>query len=105
MLDYQIQASSRRCAATGRELRPGEAYYSVLLDREGKFVRLDYAAEAWAGRPEEAFSFWKARVPARAGERKLVIDDDLLLECFLRLENDAEPARLQFRYVVALLLM
>ena len=43
MTDYQIQASSRRCAATGREIRPGEAYYSALLDEGGAFVRRDYS--------------------------------------------------------------
>ena len=32
-------------------------------------------------------------------------DDDLLLDCFERLQEDSDPARLSFRYVVALLLM
>jgi hypothetical protein len=105
MLDYQIQASSRRCVVSGRELKPGEVYYTVLLDRAGKFIRQDYSVEAWQGCPEDAFSFWKGRILVKEGERKLVIDDELLLECFHRLENDTEPSRQQFRYVVALLLM
>ena len=33
------------------------------------------------------------------------IDDDLLFDCFQRLESDTEAARVNFRYVVALLLM
>ena len=37
--------------------------------------------------------------------RKPRIDDDLLVECFQRLEGQTEPDRLNFRYVVALLLM
>jgi hypothetical protein len=105
MTEYQIQANTRRCAATGRELLPGEKIYTVLLDQLGKFVRQDYAAEAWTGPPEGAFSFWAGRVPALDPARKPPIDDDLLLECFERLEGEAQADRVQFRYIVALLLL
>lgn len=105
MIDYQIQENTRRCAATGRELRPGERFFSVLLDENGRFVRQDYSGEAWQGPPPGAFSFWCGRVPARDDSRKPRIDDELLVDCFQRLEGQAEPAKVNFRYVVALLLM
>ncbi|HEX5273455.1 MAG TPA: hypothetical protein VFW33_23320 [Gemmataceae bacterium] len=105
MTDYQIQPNTRHCAATGRELRAGERFYSVLSQEGGKLVRRDYAAEAWRGPPEGAFSFWSGRVPAGEQTRKLRIDDDLLADCFQRLEGQPEPAQVNFRYVVALLLM
>ncbi len=105
MTDYQIQPNTRHCAATGRELRAGEKFYSVLLQEGGKLARRDYAAEAWQGPPDGAFSFWSGRVPAAEQGRKLRIDDDLLADCFQRLEGQAEPAQVNFRYVVALLLM
>lgn len=105
MMDYQIQANSRRCTITGRELQPGEKFYSVLLDEAGKFIRRDYSGEAWTGPPEGTFSFWTGRVPTPAEGRRLRIDDDLLLDCFQRLEGQTQPDRLNFRYVVALLLM
>jgi hypothetical protein len=105
MTDYQIQPHTRRCAASGRELKPGDRCYSVLLEEAGKFVRKDYAAEAWAGPPSGAFSFWAARLPASEARRRPPVDDDLLLECFGRLEGQDEPARVSFRYVLALLLL
>src|SRR5262249_59726300 len=74
MIDYQIQPSTRRCSVTGRELRPGERYYSVLLDEAGKFIRKDYGAEAWQGPPDGAFSFWAGRVPPPPGRRRPPID-------------------------------
>jgi hypothetical protein len=104
MIDYQIQANTRRCAATGRELRPGEKCYSVLLDENGKFQRLDYCTESWQGPPTGAFSFWCGRIPAGDDSRPR-IDDDTLLDCFERLDTDTDPARVNFRYVLALLLM
>ena len=105
MIDYQIQPNTRRCSATGRELRPGERYYGVLLEEEGKFVRKDYSVEAWQGPPEGAFSFWMGRLAPPQGKRRPPIDDEMLLECFQRLEGQLEASRVRFRYVVALLLM
>jgi hypothetical protein len=105
MTDYQIQANTRRCAVTGRELQPGEKFYTVLLDEGNRFTRRDYSGEAWQGPPAGTFSFWSGRVPAREESRRPRIDDDLLVDCFQRLEGQTDPGRVNFRYVVALLLM
>jgi hypothetical protein len=105
VIDYQIQPSTRRCCVSGRELQVDERYYSVLLEEQGKFVRKDYSLEAWQGAPEGAFRFWMGRLAAPQGKRRQPIDDEMLLECFERLEGQLEPSRLRFRYVIALLLM
>jgi hypothetical protein len=104
-MEYEIEANTRRCAATGRELQPGERFYSVLLDQAGQFIRQDYAGDTWQGPPERAFSFWTGRVPAQDQSRRPRIDEDVLMDCFQRLQAQTEPGRLNFRYVVALLLM
>ncbi len=105
MLEYQIQPSTRRCTVTGRELQPGEKVFSVLLDEGGKFIRKDFSAEAWQGPPPHAFSFWVGRVSSGDGKRRPPIDDDLLLDCFQRLEGQIETEKVNFRFVLALLLM
>jgi hypothetical protein len=105
MTEYQIQEHTRCCATTGRALQAGERFYTALLEEGGKFIRKDYSCEAWQGPPEGTFSFWSGRVPARDENRRPRIDDDLLVDCFQRLEGQTEPGRLNFRYVVALLLM
>ena len=105
MIDYQIQPNSRRCAATGRELRPGEKVFSVLMEEGGRLVRKDFAAEAWQGPPAEAFSFWAGRVVAPESKKRAPIDDEMLLDCFKRLDGQTEASRIRFRYIVALLLM
>jgi hypothetical protein len=106
MIDYQLQSPTRQCATTGRELRPGEKYITALLDEGGRFIRRDFAPDAWAGPPENAIGHWAARVP-HAGEaaKRPPIDDDMLAECFHRLDGAVDTDRVQFRYVVALLLM
>src|SRR5262249_23352180 len=105
MTEYQIQANTRRCAATGRELRPGEKCYTVLLDEGGQFRREDYSLEAWQGPPANAFGFWLGCLPRDDERQKPRVDDDLLMDCFQRLEGESEPGRVNFRYIVALLLM
>jgi hypothetical protein len=105
MTDYQIQPNTRRCAVTGRELRPGEKYYTVLLEQGSKFERRDYSTEAWQGPPPGAFSFWAGRIAEDEGAQRRPIDDELLSDCFQRLEGETDPGRIRFRYVVALLLM
>ena len=105
MTDYQIQPHTRRCTATGRELQPGERYYTALLEEGDQFVRQDFSSEAWQGPPAGAFSFWTGRVPETNEPNKPRFDDDVLEECFTRLEVQTEPSRLNFRYVVALLLI
>jgi hypothetical protein len=105
MTDYQIQPHTRRCAVTGRDLKPGEKFYTALLEEGGKFLRQDYSSEAWQGPPPGAFSFWSGKVPAAEESRRPRIDDDLLMDCFQRLQGQDEPGRVNFRYVIALLLM
>lgn len=104
-MEYQIAASSRRCARTGRTLAPGEKFFSVLYDRGGGFERQDISLEAWDGPPADAFSFWISRLPHAEQPRKIQFDDDLLFECFTRLEAEADEAKIRFRYILALLLM
>src|SRR5262249_46010523 len=103
--DFQIQASSRRCCVSGRELQTGERFYSVLIEQSGKLVRQDYSIEVWKGPPEGAYSFWQSRVSPPESKRRPPIDDEMLLDCFARLEGQTDPGKIRFRYIVALLLM
>ena len=106
MTDYEIQGPARVCAATGRELKPGDRFFAVLAESAGKLVRTDFAADAWQGPPAGALAHWAGRVPvADHKPRKPVVNDDLLLDCFDRLKGSADPDGLNFRYVAALLLM
>ncbi len=105
MMDYQIQPNTKVCAATGRELQPGEKFFTALLEENHQLIRKDFSYQAWKGPPEGTFSFWMGHIPADEGERRPQIDDEVLVDCFHRLEGETEPRKVQFRYVTALLLM
>ena len=105
-MDYQ-RYSRIRGAAPPRagNCHPANAISRPLLEVNHQFVRKDFSQEVWQGPPVGAFSFWTGRVPAANEKLKPRFDDDLLEECFQRLEGQTEPSRVNFRYIVALLLM
>lgn len=105
MTDYQIQPNTRRCSISGRQLLPGEKFFAVLVEEGDGFVRHDYSSESWQGPPANAFSFWAGHVPPPEESNRPKFDDEMLMDCFQRLEGEAEPRKVSFRYVVALLLM
>lgn len=103
--EYEIQGPTRVCAASGKELKAGDRFCAVLADREGRFVRTDYAAGNWPGPPADAIAYWSGRVPPADRPQKPVINDELLMDCLGRLADAVEMGPIRFRYVVALLLM
>lgn len=105
MTPYAIQGPGRHCAATGRELQPGERIVSVLGDEAGRLVRKDFAADAWPGPLAGAVAWWAGRVPEAGQPRRPPVNDELLLDCFTHLAGATDPRQENFRYVLALLLM
>lgn len=102
-LDFEIQRSTRRCAATDRPLEPGDVCYSVLEVRGADVVRKDFAESAWTGPPAEAFGWWKSRVPEPHIRKIRLAPNEVLLELFDQLAEQLENE--DMRYVLALLLV
>lgn len=105
MSDWEITRSTGRCSASGRELAEGDAFYAVLFDRGESFERLDYAEDNWTGPPEGAFCVWRSKVPPREERKRRFVDDDVLMEFFERLDRQSEESKVQFRFVLTLILM
>ena len=106
MTEYEIQPFSLRCVLTGRELKPGEFYFSVLIESPEGFCRKDYSAEAWTGPPDGAIGFWRSKVPeATARKQSQLVDDSVLVEFFDRLAGEQDAYKVNFRYILGLLLV
>ena len=107
--EYRVGRPTGLCAATGAVLQPGAAYIATLCEREDDdaLERRDYSVESWESgqRPEGLFSYWRAVVPQHESRQRLLIDDDVLMSIFERLEADDRPRRAAFRFVLALILM
>lgn len=102
---WQIESATGHCSVTGRALAEGEEFYAVLFEDGESFRRADYSLDAWEGPPEGAFSYFKSRVPVKEKRKRLLVDDEVLINFFLRLGDETEPLRVQFRFVLALILL
>lgn len=103
MIDYEVQRCTRHCAATGRELRAGETFYSTLTAEGAEVVRRDYSAEAWQGPPEGVLGWWKSQVAERDNKKLHWAPNDVMLELLESLES--QPDKQDMRYVLSLLLV
>jgi hypothetical protein len=103
VMEYEIHKSTRHCAITGRELQPGEVFYSVLRPAGDDIVREDYSTESWQGPPESIIGWWKSRLPTVEARKVHWAPNDVMLDLFEGFADD--PAQADLRYVLALLLI
>jgi hypothetical protein len=109
-LEYQVARSHRACTKCSRELGPGDELVSELhegADEEGKpaFLREDFCPGCWEGPREGSVGHWHTRVSAADAPKKRFVDDDILRNFFERLEGSDDEMRVNFRYILALVLM
>lgn len=102
-MDFEIQRCTRQCAVTGRELLPGETFYSVLVEKGSSVERQDYSEAAWTEPPSDAIGWWKTQLPDPKTQRKQWAPNDVMLRLFDELAE--QPERRDVRYVLALLLV
>lgn len=120
----EIAHPTGRCAATGRDLAPGDPIVVALVGREddGALERLDFGADEWTTDRRRAlgrrlFACWRTTQPEPSAKPKLFIDDESLVDLFHSLGDEiGEPeppianlppedrAQIAFRFVLALIL-
>jgi hypothetical protein len=102
-MDYEVGRSTRNCTATGREIQPGETFYSTLTVQGADVLRQDYSSEGWLGPPDGVLGWWQSTMPARDARRQSWAPSDVMLDLLEDLAAQAE--RLDMRYVLSLLLI
>lgn len=105
MEQWEVQRSQGQCHGTGETLQAGEDYYAALIDLSDSFERRDYSAGYWDQHHPQVFSYWKTRVPEPNQKKSLFVDNDVLVNFFERLADETEPVKINFRFVLTLILM
>ena len=103
--EWEVKRPSETCSLCARAFAVGESYRSALLDLGTQFERRDFCLPCWEREKPATFSSWQTRRPKPDEERQRLADDDVILNFFHRLEGQTEPLRINFRYIVALILM
>jgi hypothetical protein len=104
---YDVPRPGGVCAVTGRAITPGEKFFAVVRETPTGLERLDVSPEAWAefGR-RDLLGFWQTVMPSPEQKpKKLFVDDEVLSTLFERLADTSEQAKINFRFVLGLILM
>jgi hypothetical protein len=105
----EVAAPTRRCHATGRELLPGEGYYSALVETLVGTQRWDFAIEAWTGPPEGTVGYWRTTLPiSTTPPPPREVPTETMLDFFDQLSQQPEKLgsrERRLRFVLALLLV
>jgi hypothetical protein len=89
-----------------RGISPGEKLMAVLRETPNALERADVCAACWPGFDKSnLLGFWQTAMQPPIAKKKLFVDDDLLCELFERLADAVEPAKVNFRFVLGLILM
>lgn len=105
LMSYQVKPIGKLCAGSGEPLAAGSTCYSVLVEREGRTIRLDYSEDGWDGPPEDAVGYWRCEIPAELeAEQRKPIEPHELMAFFEQISESPNPMQEKLRYVLALLL-
>lgn len=79
---------------------------AALRETAAGFERVDVSMPAWPDfERKDVVAFWQTTMPKHEARKKLFVDDEVLCQLFERLADAAQPAKLNFRFVLGLILM
>ena len=105
--EFNISKTSGSCSACRKQMQPGEELVTTVKEVNEEFVREDFCTDCWKpqpGREEALVGSWRTRVPQPQEKKRLLVDDAILVNLFERLAGTDQPAKINFRYVLALVL-
>lgn len=103
---FDVARPGGKCAVTGRDIPPGERFYAAVRETALGMERADVCLEAWKDYAHDGvLAFWQAVMPQPNAKKKLFVDDEVLTQIFEKLSDTQEPAKLNFRFVLGLILM
>ncbi len=105
MDEWEIDKPLGQCCGTGKKIEYGQEYFAALVDTNEGLERRDFCADYWESEKPNVFCYWKTRLPRPDEKKQIFIDDEMLMAFFERLEREKEQEKINFRFVLALILM
>lgn len=105
MAEWDIHKPLGTCAGTGRTIEPDEEFIATLIETPQCLVRRDYCAEYWMANRPNVYCYWKSTMPKGDQKKKIFVDNDMLLAFFERLASETDEEKVNFRFVLTLVLM
>src|SRR5688500_2819268 len=94
------------CAVSGRAIAPGEKFWAAVRETPEGIERVDVAVEHWPAADKAGLlASWQTAMPRSEERKKRFVDDEVLCTLFERLADATETAKVNFRFVLGLILM
>jgi len=105
MSEWEVDKPLGQCYGTGRKIEYGEEYFGALVEVNEGLQRRDFCADYWEREKPDVFCYWRSRLPHPDQKKQIFVDDEMLMAFFERLRNETEQEKMNFRFVLALILM
>jgi len=105
MDEWEINKPLGQCCGTGRKIDYGEEYFGALVETGEGLQRRDFCADYWESEKPDVFCYWRSRLPHPDQKKQIFVDNEMLMAFFERLGNETEQEKVNFRFVLALILM
>ena len=103
---YDVPKPAGKCAVCGRDIVAGDKFIAAVRETATGLERLDITLDCWTSFDRaELLGFWQTTMPHHEEKKKLFVDDEVLCSLFERLAEASEPAKINFRFVLGLILM
>ena len=103
---YEVARPRGQCAVCQTPIEAQQPLMAALRETPAGFERLDVCTKCWETFDRaDLVGFWRTTMPLSEQKKKLFVDDEVLCQLFERLSDTTEPAKLNFRFVLGLILM
>jgi hypothetical protein len=103
---YAIAKAEGKCHVCGKVVEPGEKLMAALRETPLALERLDVCMGCWESFDKAGLlGFWQNTLLPSTARRAMFVDDDVLCELFERLAETEEQGKIDFRFVLGLILM
>ena len=105
MDEWEVSKPLGQCSGTGKKIEYGEEYFAALVETPEGLHRRDFCDDYWQQQKPDVFCYWKTKLPDPGQKRQIFVDDEMLMAFFDRLEKETEQEKINFRFVLMLVLM
>jgi len=105
MDEWEIDKPLGQCYGTGKKIEYGEEYFAALVETKEGLQRRDFCADYWQEKKPDVFCYWKTKLSDPCQKKQIFVDDEMLMAFFERLGKETEQEKINFRFVLALILM
>jgi hypothetical protein len=105
MDEWEVSKPLGFCSGTDRKIEYGEEYFAALVQTDEGLARRDFCSEYWQEKQPDVFCYWKTKLPQPDQKKHIFVDDEMLMAFFERLARETEQEKINFRFVLALILM